>query len=91
MFAAGFLEGALTWERIWQFNNSYVYNEVGNGSALTKEYVAFMVANDNWTRANANAQRDSDPMWYGLNYCVGIIVLRFASILSVPSTLIPLP
>jgi hypothetical protein len=59
MYAAGFAEGALTWQEMWWFSQ----NENTNAT-LPAEISTFLEQQQAWTRQMAAQYGDSDPYWH---------------------------
>jgi hypothetical protein len=79
MYAAGYLEGALTAPRIWQqyFNvHSYIAGHFVNGT-IPPKFQAFFATQDTWARANVATNRSSD-VWQG----IGLILAQFDGLVA---------
>ena len=63
MFAAGFLEGALTWERILQFNYTYQVSQF-DPSGCSHAVRTFVRESDAWMRKMVKNNAAHDNFWY---------------------------
>jgi hypothetical protein len=79
MYAAGFLEGALTQPRIWQqyFNvHSYITGHFTNAT-IPQKFQDFFTTQDAWARAQV-ATNGSSPVWQG----VKLILAQFDGLVA---------
>eukprot|EP00708_Paratrimastix_pyriformis_P002162 GAFH01000901.1.p2 GENE.GAFH01000901.1~~GAFH01000901.1.p2 ORF type:complete len:623 (-),score=276.17 GAFH01000901.1:555-2198(-) len=68
MYGAGYIEGYLTHDRIWETFQNYRDTSFEDfppkyGDQWPAPVLNYMVANEQYVRATAKANRDSDPYW----------------------------
>jgi len=73
MFAAGYLEAAMTWEQIRDFANSTLSNY-----PLTQKVQSFLQENFDWTAAQVQQHAASDPYWAQ----VGFVLEQFRGLVA---------
>lgn len=77
-FAAGYAEGLLTALEVAQYYanvySSYGFGEAGPSAAL----IDFVTRNDEWTRQQATANKDTDDYWHA----VAMVLARFEGLVA---------
>lgn len=64
MFAAGYLEGVITQERISNYHTNFMANQFGDSLPPPPELLQFANENFAWTVKTAEANQDTDNYWW---------------------------